>query len=145
MKKIFLISMVMLAVILMSAAMYGCGGNESNGESNSGSAQESTAVTYKDITAEKLKSMMETNKNLVVVDVREQDEWNDGHLANSILIPTSEFQNRMSELPREKVIAVICQSGARSAQVAEYLVKSGYKEVYNLKGGISGWPDKLVK
>lgn len=145
MKKIVLILMVMLAVILMSTVMYGCGGNDSNGESNSTAPQESTSVSYKDITADELKTMMSANKNLIVVDVREKDEWDEGHIAGSTLIPTSKFQNRVSELPKEKAIALVCLSGARSTQVADYLIKLGYKEVYNLRDGISSWPDELEK
>lgn len=142
MKKFALISIVILVVML---TMYGCGGNDSKDQSNSGASQGGTVVNYKDITAEELKTMIAANKNLIVVDVREQYEWDEGHLAGSVLIPIGEVQRRVSELPKEKAIAIVCLSGARSAQVANYLIELGYKEVYNLKDGISSWSYELVK
>jgi rhodanese-related sulfurtransferase len=77
---------------------------------------------------------------LVIVDCREQDE----HEATSIdgvpLIPMSEFLARVDELPGGRPLAIICRSGSRSAQVADYLTATGdHGEVANVEGGIIAW------
>lgn len=144
MKRTVLIYLALIIVITGSFFLYGCG-SDSNTSSDSAGQQTSSGPVYKDISANELKSLIETNKDLLVVDVREQFEYDQAHLANSKLIPTSEFSNRISELPKDKVIAVVCATGARSAQVAQYLAQSGYTDVYNLSGGLSSWPDALVK
>lgn len=144
MKKTLWIYAALIMILTGSFFLYGCG-SESDTSSDSAAQQAESGSVYKDISADELKSLIDTNKNLLVVDVREQFEYDAGHLANSMLIPTSEFTNRVNELPKEKAIAVVCATGARSAQVARYLAESGYSEVYNLAGGLSSWPGELVK
>lgn len=135
----------MLVMVLSSGFIFSGCGSGSDTSSNSGTQQDNSGPAYKDISAEELKSLRETNKNLIVVDVREKSEYDDGHLDNSLLIPTSEFAGRISELPTDKAIVLVCATGARSAWAAGNLAERGYKEVYNLSGGISSWPDELVK
>ncbi len=85
---------------------------------------------------------LEANSRLeqgaVLVDVREQDEWNAVHAPNSTLIPLSEFQARYSEMPKKKSIIFICAGGVRSAQAAQFAEQHGYT-VANLEGGINAW------
>lgn len=144
MKKTVLIYLALIIVITGTFLLNGCS-SDSNKSSDNTNQQTSARDGYKDITADELKSLIETNENLLVVDVREQFEYDRAHLANSTLIPTSEFSNRVSEIPKEKTIAVVCETGARSSQVAQYLARSGYGNVYNLSGGLISWPDALVK
>lgn len=124
---------MLIILVFMSFVISGCGSSESNN------------LGYKNIGPEQLQSMMDSDKDLLVVDVREQEEYQQGHIANSILMPTSAFQDRVNELPKDKSIALVCASGARSAQVADFLVQSGYKDVYNLERGLMVWPYQLVK
>jgi rhodanese-related sulfurtransferase len=74
----------------------------------------------------------------VLVDVREQDEWNVVHAPNATLIPLSEFQVRYSEMPKDKEIILICAGGVRSAQAAQFAAQNGYTTT-NLEGGINAW------
>ncbi len=73
------------------------------------------------------------------VDVRTQAEWDQGHLAGSILIPLDQLQDRLNELPRDKDIVVICHSGARSQQGAALLKQSGFTRVTFMTGGLQAW------
>jgi rhodanese-related sulfurtransferase len=74
----------------------------------------------------------------VLVDVREQDEWDAVHVPNATLIPLSEFQVRYTEMPKDKEIVLICAGGVRSAQAAQFAAGHGYT-VVNLEGGIKAW------
>ena len=84
---------------------------------------------------------MQNERHAVIVDVRETDEWNAGHIAGAIHIPLSDVKNRVAELEKFKDSPVItqCRSGARSAKAAEVLKNAGFSAVYNLDGGINAW------
>lgn len=71
-----------------------------------------------------------------VVDVREQDEWDAGHVPHAIHIPMGEIVERISEVPDG--VAVICHSGGRSARVVQYLESQGYTAA-NVVGGTAAW------
>lgn len=78
---------------------------------------------------------------VVVLDVRTQEEFDEGHLANALLIDVKkdDFLGQARQLlPKEKTIALYCRSGRRSVTAAEKLAPEGYK-VVNLKWGITGW------
>lgn len=127
---------IWLLLGLLSFAMVilfsGCGAKETS-SSDQGSA-------YQDIRAEELKAMIDGKEDIILLDVREQYEFDDGHIAGSILIPTGQISRRINELDKNKTIVVICASGSRSAQVARYLVDNGFTKVKNLVGGIMSWP-----
>jgi rhodanese-related sulfurtransferase len=77
---------------------------------------------------------------LAIVDCREQDEHDATRIEGVPLIPMSEFLARVDELPGDRPLAIICRSGSRSAQVADYLTATGeHGEVANVEGGIIAW------
>jgi rhodanese-related sulfurtransferase len=73
-----------------------------------------------------------------VVDVREPAEWDAGHVAGAVHIPMFELAARVSELPHEQRLLMVCQIGGRSARATAYLVQQGYDAV-NLAGGMVEW------
>ncbi|GAA4007545.1 hypothetical protein GCM10022631_19370 [Deinococcus rubellus] len=77
----------------------------------------------------------------MLIDVREQSEYEDVHAQGAKLMPLSEFAASYSELPRDKELVMICRSGARSAQAAQHLLDNGYSHVSNLKGGTLAWQE----
>lgn len=77
--------------------------------------------------------------DVVILDVREQDEWDAGHIPGAVFIPMSEIQGRVSEVPKDKLVIVQCRSGNRSSQVTDYLQQQGFSNVRNLAGGLNGW------
>lgn len=83
--------------------------------------------------------MIESNPNLVILDVRSQGEYDSGHLQNATLIPVTELASRLGELDRQKDILVYCGSGGRSATASQTLVDNGFPSVYNMLGGITSW------
>lgn len=81
------------------------------------------------------------HEDAVVLDVREDNEYADGHIINSIHIPMSYLANRVGELEKfkSKPIIVSCRSGQRSGQACALLKKQGFENVYNLNGGMMAW------
>jgi len=73
-----------------------------------------------------------------VVDVREQDEFNAGHVPNAHLIPLNTVPDRMSEIPEGETVWLICQGGVRSMKAANYLEAQGYN-VVSVAGGTGSW------
>jgi rhodanese-related sulfurtransferase len=74
--------------------------------------------------------------------VREPDEWLGGHLPGAIHIPLNDLPDRLSEIPTDKPVVMVCASGARSFYGSQFLLQSGYMEVYNLSDGTMGWMRK---
>lgn len=93
----------------------------------------------KNISARDAKALMDTNKNVFLLDVRTPQEYSQGKLAGSVLIPIGEFERRIREVPKNKTIVVYCAVGSRSKPVAGFLAQQGYKDVYNMTDGIVGW------
>jgi len=73
------------------------------------------------------------------VDVRSQQEWDESHIASSTLIPLDELQNRLSELPKDKDIVVVCLSGHRSEQGVTILKNAGFSRARCMTGGLTAW------
>lgn len=80
-------------------------------------------------------------QNALVLDVREQGEYDAGHVLNSKHIPLGKLKERIGELEkyRERPIVVICRSGQRSASACGFLGKQGFAQAYNFNGGVTAW------
>jgi len=80
----------------------------------------------------------------LLVDVREKDEIAElaYDVPNIINIPLSEFEERFSEIPKDKEVVVVCRSGARSLRTAGFLVNHGYTKVVNMEHGMIRWATK---
>ncbi|BBE49654.1 Thiosulfate sulfurtransferase GlpE [Ferriphaselus amnicola] len=81
------------------------------------------------------------HKGALVLDVREQNEFDSGHILKAKLIPLGKLSSRLKELEsyRDKPIVVACRSGQRSASACTLLNKEGYTQVHNLGGGVTAW------
>ena len=77
-------------------------------------------------------------EGLVVLDVREEDEWAAGHVAGSVHVPLRELGGRYAELPADAQTLVVCRVGSRSAYATGFLVQQGVDAV-NLDGGLVAW------
>jgi len=78
-------------------------------------------------------------KDLLLLDVREDDERAAARIEPSVHIPMNILPDRLQELPRDRRIVVYCHSGSRSYAVAAYLKSEGFEHVANLMGGIDEW------
>ena len=77
----------------------------------------------------------------LVVDVREPPEYAAGHVPGAVSIPQADLALRLAELPRERELLLVCQSGRRSLGAAKFLTQVGYQHVTNLSGGTAAWRD----
>lgn len=93
----------------------------------------------KNVSSREIKALMEKNNNVFLLDVRTPQEYSQGRLAGSVLIPINEFERRMREVPKSRTIVVYCAVGSRSKPVAGFLAQQGYKDVYHMTDGIVGW------
>ena len=98
-----------------------------------------TTSSVPELTVQELKAMLDANRPLRIIDVREPHEWQIVRLEQAKLIPLGDLQAHLSELDSTADHVVLCRSGARSAKAVELLLASGIKRVKNLKGGILAW------
>ncbi|MBF6590385.1 MAG: MBL fold metallo-hydrolase [Ktedonobacterales bacterium] len=75
----------------------------------------------------------------LLVDVREPQEYGEGHVPGAISIPQAELAARLAELPRDRPLLLICHSGARSLRAAQFLRQTGFEQVANVRGGTQAW------
>lgn len=95
-------------------------------------------MMYKKITHEEANKLIES-KDVLVLDVRTEEEYITGHIKDAILIPLDELSSNLSKLKdKEKMILVYCKSGRRSKMACEILEFAGYTNVIDI-GGVVGW------
>ena len=94
----------------------------------------------KEVSADELRGWLETEKDLVVLDVREPDEVAQAAISGSVNIPLGQVVDRVSELDPARPTAVICAAGVRSAKAIQALTAAGYAgELVNVTGGMKAW------
>ena len=132
--------LVIIAVILLCA----CGSND-RGQVMDGDGMFQT-FHYSQITQDEAKQMMELDDGHVIVDVRREDEYVQGHIPGAILIPNESIGDTPpKELPDyDQIILVYCRSGRRSKEASQKLADLGYSHVYEF-GGIIDWKGEVTK
>jgi len=98
----------------------------------------STAIKNVSVT-ELAKAMKSSNSTLILLDVREPWEIDFASIENSVNIPMNQVPERLSEIPTDKEIVVMCHHGGRSLSVAQFLAHHGFNNISNLTGGIHSW------
>ena len=122
-----------LLILVIALVLTGCGGTKMEN-------------AYQQISQEEAKEMMDTQE-VIVLDVREQDEFDAGHIAGALLLPvgTISRETAAAKIPElDSVVLVYCRSGNRSKTASDALAKLGYTNVYEF-GGINTWPYEVVK
>lgn len=100
---------------------------------------------YTKISAVEAKRIMDTEKNVSIIDVRDEEEREEGYIDNSIIIPLDSIYSKAENIIKDKntLILVYCRSGKRSMRASEILLELGYKNVYDF-GGIIDWPFDII-
>lgn len=98
-----------------------------------------------EIDCQQVQARRETSEDFLLLDCREQQEWDHVHIEGATLIPMSEIQDRVTELEdhRDRDIVVYCHHGGRSLQVAQWLQQQGFSSVLNMTGGIDVWSQEI--
>ena len=148
MKKILCIISILLCILLTA-----CGDDSSigiiggaDGPTSIIVAEKGEKAMYEQITAIDAKKIMDSGEEHIILDTREQNEFDEGHIPGAILIPYTEIENKAEEMlpDKDKLILVYCRSGRRSKIAAESLAKLGYTNVKEF-GGIIDWPYEVEK
>jgi len=84
-------------------------------------------------------SALQGRDDVLILDVREQSEYDAGHIPGVTLIPLNDVANRLGEIPKDKPVIVTCRSGNRSGQATDFLRQQGYTNVHNMTGGLNAW------
>lgn len=100
-------------------------------------------MTVKHITTEALLEEINAGTTTEIVDVREVEEYNDGHIDGVINLPLSDFENNYTALDKNKPHYIICKRGGRSMNAAIFLDGLGY-DVTNVEGGMDEWTGETV-
>ena len=114
-------------LISLLLVLTGCGGN--------------TSDEYQQITQEEAKEMMDTQE-VIILDVREQDEYDSGHIPGAVLLPVGSIDETtaVEVIPeKDSTVLVYCRSGNRSKTASSTLAELGYTNIYEF-GGINTWP-----
>lgn len=97
-----------------------------------------------ELTTQELEQKLKSGEPLNLIDVREVDEWQAGHIKEARNIPLSEIVQRVDEFPQEEMeIVLICRSGGRSGKACDYLGALGHT-VINVTGGMLAWQGEVV-
>ncbi len=122
---------VLLTLLLAALLLTACGQAKENDQE----------AVYMNITAEGAKRLMDTEEGYIILDVRTQEEYDEGHIPGAILIPNTEIEERAEEelTDKDQLILVYCRSGRRNKMAAEILVELGYTNIREF-GGIIDWP-----
>ena len=98
-------------------------------------------VSAKDITQSQLQQIMKHDKQVVVLDVRTVEEFEEGHIPNAVNIPHKELKARLAELSGAKntQVVIYCRSGRRAEVARQVLVKSGFNQLDHLSGDFNEW------
>ncbi len=143
-----------LTALMLTVALAGCGSkNESevaiiggaDGPTSVFLAEKNNADSYTQIDQETAKLMMDIDDGHVIVDVRRQDEFDEGHIPGAICIPNESIvDTQPEELPDlDQIILIYCRSGRRSKEAAQKLFDMGYTSVFEF-GGIIDWTGDVV-
>jgi len=104
-------------------------------------------LNYQQITAEEAKTMIDEYDDEIILDVREQHEYDEKHIPDAILLPlgTITEETAAAVIPdKEAIVLVYCRSGNRSKTASKALSDLGYTQIYEF-GGISAWPYEVVQ
>jgi len=142
---IIIITLIFITIFSLSAILNQCGTASTeikNIEDSDNYIEEETEISeIIQISAEEVYVIIIEEKDFLILDVRTIEEYNEGHIEGSKLIPVSELGSRLNELPQDKPIIVYCKSGNRSNTAANILIENGFKKIYDMGGGILEWQE----
>ena len=133
MRKSAFILLTIVSILMLAA----CGTADTSNENSGGKL-------YEDVNVEQAKKLID-NDEVVVIDVRTQEEFAEGHIPNAMLIPVDEIDNVMEEMDKDASYLMVCRSGNRSSTASELLAKNGFQHIKNMEGGMNKWTYEVEK
>lgn len=140
-------------MLTVALTLFSCGCGKENDIKNDNITKENitenstvNSLGYEQISGEEAKKIMDSETGYIIIDARTQEEFDEGHIENAILIPEYEISERAEKelTDKNQLILVYCRSGRRSKIAAQALVELGYTNVKEF-GGIIDWKYEIVK
>lgn len=128
---------ILVMIFVLTIIFTGCNSMDNN-------KLDTKDTGYKKISVEDAKKIIDS-EDVIILDVRTQEEYNSGHIENAVLLPVADIKAKAAEILPDKdaKILVYCRSGNRSAAASKELIAMGYTKVYDF-GGINSWPYEIV-
>lgn len=134
MKRIWTIAIILISLIGVYVAV---------NIIDSGKQASSEPATLQLLDTAQLTQMIRNKEEMVIVDVREPELYAKGRVPTAINIPFDTIKQQYSSLPKDKKIVFVCHVGRMGKESGELLLQNGYREVYNLEGGMAKWSGEL--
>lgn len=147
MKTVFISGLAFMTIFIMSS----CGTNPAESSASNTAANSETSAQAK-ASVKNIKpadvANLAKNENAIILDVRTPGEISEGVIEGASLFIDyngGNFESEIAKLDKSKTYIVYCRSGARSSAASDIMVNSGFQNIYNLEGGITGWTGNVVK
>jgi rhodanese-related sulfurtransferase len=127
-----------LFLLLFALLLAACGGTDTAAPV----AEESAELGQLDLAPEvnvQTVAEVKDREDVYVLDVRQQWEYDEGHIPGVVLLPLGELPSRLGEVPTDQTVIVTCRTGNRSGQAVDFLRQNGFDNVHNMLGGIVAW------
>jgi phage shock protein E len=131
----------LILALVFSLGLAGCGG-QAQAPAAPPAAVEAQSLVLQNLplnvdvaTVEELRQ----RDDVFILDVREDSEFQSGHIPGATLVPLGQIPDRLDEVPRDKTVIAVCRSGNRSSQATDFLRQQGFDNVHNMEGGMNAW------
>lgn len=110
-------------------------------KSNGSNSKDESDFSATNLTIEETKELIKNQDGLFILDVRNKDEYDAGHIEGAVLIPLNELEKRLDEIEeyKDKPMLVYCRSGNRSSKAVKILLKNDFTQIYHMKDGYMNW------
>lgn len=134
-----LVGLVFSFLLAVAIVVSGCGASTTPAPAAPAQGAEQAATLSLPATVDaKITNDIRSRDDVVILDVREDDEFKSGHIPEAQWIPLGQLSSRLNELPKDKTIVAVCRSGNRSGQATEILRQNGF-DAHNMQGGMNSW------
>ncbi len=137
MKRIVLLIFAMIMVLALVAC--GGGGTEAANTASEATDLSSGELNLPDTVDVNTVAEIMDRDDVVLIDVREQNEYDEAHIPGVTLIPLGTVPQNLDKIPTDKTVILTCRSGNRSGQATDFLRENGFDNVHNMAGGINAW------
>jgi len=130
---------LLAALLLFGALLTGCSSPKQEPATAPPAESKAPAQPITDITVDDLLKRVQAGEKLMIIDVREQNEWDEGHIEGATLMPLGNIDKQITSVAKDQEVILICRSGNRSYQAARLLADMGYTNIKNVAGGMNAW------
>ena len=130
----------LLLIVMLASVLIGCQKPVATAEPvvEAVAVEATVEALAADLSVKKVESLWQEDV-ITVIDVREDFEFEAGHIPGAMWIPLGELPDRLDEVPTDEPVVMVCRSGNRSSQALKFLQDQGFENVHNMLGGMNDW------